>query len=128
VIKTARFVYGIDHIAKKIWRTNGQQLELISDFKVQSFLNDNITLNAREKTPVFGIRNIRTHFNYFKEDVMFTYYDVDSIFDEKKWNLCFNEQMNKWVSRYDWEPVTSVAINNIYFSYDRESVEKIALL
>lgn len=128
IIKTARFVYGIDHIAKKIWRTNGQQLELISDFKVQSFLNEGITLNAREKTPVFGIRNIRTHFNAFKEDVMFTYYDVDSVFDEKKWNLCFNEQLNKWVSRYDWEPVTSVSINNIYFSYDRESVEKIALL
>lgn len=128
IIKTSRFIYGVDHIAKKIWRTNGQQIELISDFKIQSFLNENITLNAREKTPTFGIRNIKTHYNAFKEDIMFTYYDVDSVFDEKKWNICFNEQLNKWVTRYDWEPVQSTSINNIYFSYDRESVEKIALL
>lgn len=128
VVKTSRFVYGIDHVAKKIWRTNGEQIELISDFKIQSFLNENITLNAREKTPTFGIRNIKSHFNAFKNDIMFTYYDVDSIFDEKKWNMCFNEELGKWVTRYDWEPVSSVSINNIYFSYDRESVEKIALL
>lgn len=128
IVQTTRFIYGIDHIAKKIWRTNGEQIELISDFKIQSFLNENITLNARENTPNFGIRNIRTHYNAFKEDVMFTYYDVDSVFDEKKWNICFNEQLNKWITRYDWEPVTSVSINNIYFSYDREAVEKIVLL
>jgi hypothetical protein len=56
---------------------------------------------------------------------MFTYYDVDSVIDEKKWNVCFNEQLSRWITRYDWEPVGSENINNIYFSYDRESPEKL---
>jgi len=125
ITKTSRYVYGVDHVAKKIWRTDGEKIELISDFKIQSFLNDNLTLTSREKTPTVGIRNIKTHWNAFKEDVMFTYYDVDSVIDEKKWNMCFNEQLSRWITRYDWEPVGSENINNIYFSYDRESPEKL---
>ena len=128
VIKSSRYVYGIDHVGKKIWRTNGEQIELISDFKIQSFLNENVTLSSREKTPTAGIRNIKTHYNAFKEDIMFTYYDVDNVFDEKRWNMCFNEQLSRWITRYDWEPIASENINNIYFSYDRESPEKLALL
>lgn len=128
IIKTSRYIYGIDHIAKKMWRTDGEKIELISDFKIQSFLNDGITLNSREKTPTVGIRNIKTHYNAFKEDVMFTYYDVDSVIDEKKWNICYNEQLSRWITRYDWEPLQSENINNIFFSYDRESPEKLQLL
>ncbi len=128
ITKTSRYVYGVDHVAKKIWRTDGEKIELISDFKIQSFLNDSLTLTSREKTPTVGIRNIKTHWNAFKEDVMFTYYDVDSVIDEKKWNVCFNEQLSRWITRYDWEPVGSENINNIYFSYDRESPEKLQLL
>jgi hypothetical protein len=105
VIKSSRYVYGIDHVAKKIWRTDGESIELISDFKIQSFLNENVTLNSREKTPTVGIRNIKTQHNAFKEDIMFTYYDVDSVIDEKRWNICYNEQLSRWVTRYDWEPL-----------------------
>jgi len=39
IIKTDSYVYGVDTIAKKIWRTNGSNFEIISDFKVQEFLN-----------------------------------------------------------------------------------------
>nr|WP_303661438.1 hypothetical protein [Bacteroides intestinalis] len=39
IIKTPRGVYGVDTIGKKIWRTNGEELDFISDFKVQEFLN-----------------------------------------------------------------------------------------
>ena len=34
VIKTDLYIYGVDTVGKKIWRTNGQTLECISDFKV----------------------------------------------------------------------------------------------
>jgi hypothetical protein len=128
IVKTNNFVYGIDHKGKKIWRTDGETFQLISDFKVQKFLNDNITLTSREKTPFLGLRNIESHHNAFKEDLMFTYYDVNTFEGTQKWNLCFNEQLNRWVTRYDWEPVSSVNIDNIYFSYDREAAEKLALL
>lgn len=48
---SAQYVYGVDTVAKKIWRTDGNTLTCISDFRVQEFLNKNITLGERELTP-----------------------------------------------------------------------------
>ncbi|WP_418192592.1 hypothetical protein, partial [Alistipes sp.] len=39
IVQTPYFVYGVDTVGKKIWRTNGDQFEIISDFKIQEFLN-----------------------------------------------------------------------------------------
>jgi hypothetical protein len=39
IIKTPSGIYGVDTVARKIWRVRGGQLELISDGKVQEFLN-----------------------------------------------------------------------------------------
>ena len=93
IIKTPRGVYGVDTIGKKIWRTNGEELDFISDFKVQEFLNQNISLTERELLPVIGVRNVKTHYNKFKGDVMFTFYDNLYGFEEKVWNLCYNENL-----------------------------------
>jgi hypothetical protein len=68
-------VYGVDTVAKKIWKTDGSSLICISDVKVQEFLNNNITLGERETTPTLGIRNVKTCYNSYKGDVMFTFYD-----------------------------------------------------
>jgi hypothetical protein len=35
----------VDTIGKKIWRTNGDEVEFISDHKVTKFLNDFIQLS-----------------------------------------------------------------------------------
>jgi hypothetical protein len=75
VVKTPYAVYGVDTVAKKIWRTDGKNLETISDFKVNKFLVDNLLLSERETTPIIGIRNVKTHYNANKNDVMFTFYD-----------------------------------------------------
>jgi len=128
IIQTERYIYGVDTIGKKIWRTDGESFEIISDFKIQKFLNDNITLGESEKTPMIALRNVKTHYNAFKQDVMFTFYDTTRENEEVIWNLCFNEQLNKWVTRYSWTPVASASINNVYFSFDRESAKKISLL
>lgn len=128
VICSTNYVYGVDTVAKKIWRTNGKTFEVISDFKVQKFLIDNITLNEREKTPSIGLRNVKGHYNPFKQDLMFVYYDLTRDNKEYKWNLCYNEQTDSWITRYSWTPSNSSSINNIFFSYDRESVKKTALL
>ena len=93
IIRTPRGVYGVDTYAKKIWRvTYNNSFETISDMKVQRFLNDNIKLSESDKKPIIGIKNVKTHFNNFKGDVMFTFYNeaVDA-----NWNLCYNERMDK---------------------------------
>ena len=128
IIKTQRFIYGLDSVSKKIWRTDGKKFENISDFKIQSFINDNISLTVREKTPLIGIRNIKTHFNAFKNDVMFTFYDNLYGIDEKAWNICFNEITNKWTTFYSWIPSYSENINNMMFSFDRETSNIISKL
>lgn len=128
VIKTPYYVYGVDTVGKKIWRTNGQQFELISDFKVQKFLNDNISLSERELTPIIGIRNVKTHYNAFKQDVMFTFYDNLYGVEEKVWNLCYNELTQKFVTFYSWVPSYSENIDNIFFSFDRTTSKWISRL
>lgn len=118
---TPYYVYGIDTVAKKIWRTNGQVFEIISDFKIQQFLNRNITLKEREMTPVIGVRNVKVHYNAFKQDLMFTFYDNLYGFEEKAWNICFNEVLGKWITFYSWIPSYSSNIDNIFFSFDRDT-------
>lgn len=128
VIKTPYGIYGVDTVGKKIWRTNGQTFECISEFHVQEFLNENISLTERELTPIIGIRNVKTHYNKFKHDVMFTFYDNLYGFEEKVWNLCYNEALQKWITFYSWVPSYSENIFNQYFSFDRNTSKWIAKL
>lgn len=128
VCQTKNYVYGLDTVGKKIWRTDGQTFKIISDHTVQSFLIDNITLSERELTPIIGIRNVKTHYNANKQDVMFTYYDNTVGFEEVAWNLCFNEALDSWVTFYSWIPSYSANIYNQFFSYDRNSSKWIAKL
>ena len=118
IIRTPIGVYGVDTYAKKIWRvTYNNSFETISDMKVQRFLNDNIKLSESDKKPIIGIKNVKTHFNNFKGDVMFTFYNeaVDA-----NWNLCYNERMDKWITRYSWTPLYSENIDNIFYSIDQK--------
>ena len=128
IVKTPLGIYGVDTVGKKIWRTNGDTFECISDFRVQEFLNKNITLSERELQPVIGVRNIKTHYNKFKRDVMFTFYDNLYGFEEKVWNLCYNELMGKWITFYSWVPSYSENIYNQYFSFDRNTSKWITKL
>lgn len=123
-----QYVYGVDTVAKKIWQTDGRTLVCISDFKVQEFLNNNITLGERELTPKLGIRNVKTVYNAFKRDVLFTFYDNTYGFEEKVWNLCWNEPLQKFITFYSWVPSDMENINNIPFSFDRNTTKWIAKL
>lgn len=128
IIKTSNFVYGVDTVGKKIWRTNGKTFDIISNLKVQKFLIDNISLTETETTPIIGIRNVKTHYNAYKEDVMFTFYDDINNIEEKVWNLCWNELTGKFTTFYSWVPSYSANIDNIMFSFDRDTSKIITKL
>ena len=118
IIKTNLGVYGVDTYAKKIWRYSPQNgFETISDMKVQRFLNDNIVLSEKDKFPVAALKNVKTHYNAHKGDVMFTFYNH---LENVEWNLCYNERLGKWITRYSWIPLCSENINNIYYSLDKK--------
>ena len=128
VIKTPSGVYGVDTVAKKIWRVKEGQIELISDMRVQEFLNQNISLSERELTPIIGVRNVKTVYNAFKHDIMFTFYDNLYGTSEKCWNLCWNEILQVFTTFYSWIPGELQNIDNIPFSFDRNTLKAIGKL
>lgn len=121
------YVYGVDTVQKKIWRVKGQQIEVLSDFKVNKFLVDNISLGERETNPIIGLKNVKTHYNNNKKDVMFTFYDDIYKDQEKVWNLCFNEMLDIFVTFYSWVPSYSANIDNQYFSFNRNTSKVLTL-
>lgn len=197
IIETQGYIYGLDSVAKVIWRVDSNgQLQIISQMKVEKFLIDNLEMSEFSKTPYVGHINIKAHYNAFKHDVMFTYYNdilykfdaskyeniplsdwqmdsegyllnedgsrteyhgvkVEPEYDQqagivktykdiieeiqkldstypfkwykgKSWSLCFNELIGKFTTFYDWIPLESENIDNIWFSFDREAANKLA--
>lgn len=119
LIKTPDAYYGVDTNAKKIWKyNNAEGFQCISDFKIQSFLNDNLNIDWDDKF-FMGATNVRTHYNNFKGDVIFTFYN-----GEYAYSLCYNERMKIWVSRYSWMPLLSANIDNKMYSFDRNAIAK----
>lgn len=112
IIKTSRYVYGIDTVAKKIWRTDGNSFDNISDIKIQKFLNDNILIKEIEKDRRINKNFVKTHYDAGKYDIIFTLK-----YNNISWSLCWNELTNKWVTQYTWFPEFSENINNIFCTF-----------
>ena len=126
IIRTPIGVYGVDTYAKKIWRfSQNKGLELISDSKIQRFLNDHILLKEKDKYPTIALRNVKSHYNNYKGDIMFTFYN-DA--ENEEWNICYNERLDKWITRYSWVPLYSENVNNIYYSLDKKRSEILAYI
>lgn len=112
VINTPYGVYGIDESSKKIWYTNGDTLELISDFKVQEFLNNWLKITSVKE---IGKHNIKSHYIKYKNDVIFTLYDFESEQNphpDVLWNLCWNINERQFRTFYSWLPLDSQNIGN----------------
>jgi hypothetical protein len=67
-------------------------------------------------------------YNAYKHDVMFTFYDNTYGFEEKVWNLCWNELLERFITFYSWVPSFMENINNIPFSFNRDTSKWIAKL
>jgi hypothetical protein len=59
---------------------------------------------------------------------MFTFYDNLHGTHEKAWNLCWNEILGIFTTFYSWIPSEMENIDNIPFSFDRETVKAIGRL
>ena len=216
VIKTERGIYGVDTVAKVIWKVapDGSRVDLLSPMKIEKFLIDSIDLSEFTNRPYVGRVNVKSHYNAFKHDVMFTYYNdipyafgspavelqtletesgitqyyvysetgqsidefgidtqgylldsdgvrlkslngdldpgvkveasydssigkvltyVDKITESsnvkwatgKSWSICWNENLNAFTTFYDWIPLESENIDNVWFSFDREATNRI---
>lgn len=149
VVKTPYYIYGIDAARKKIWKTNGVQFEIISDFRIEKFLVNNLTLSENDVLPYLAIKNIASHYNANKSDVIFTFYTRQfeweelkdecgktigynpilstEIQDELAWSICYNEILQKFETFYSWIPIASANIDNEFYSFDRECSREILI-
>ena len=112
IVFTPKYIYGLDTIGKRIWRTNGNKFETISDMKIQKFLNDNINLRVTDVLNKPENYSIKSHYNAFKQDVLFVF-----SYNKQQWHLCWNELLNHWVTRNTWFPEFSENINNIFYTF-----------
>lgn len=195
IIVTDVGIFGVDTVAKAIWKLAGQQVDIISTKTINKFLIDNIDLTEATKFPYIGHINVKSHYNKNKQDVIFTYYNdipyilpadsnivrvdelnrgIDSdgnvvtypidesdenserkeiiitpfestwdstakaftklsdqarIFWKKgtRWSVCYNLEMGQFTTFYDWIPLESSNIDNIFFSFDRDAVDDFKL-
>lgn len=109
IVRTPIGIYGVDADAKKIWRFSDKQgFETLSDMKIESFLNRYL---SPDYVVSIGNCDIRTHYNSFKGDVIFTWYN-----GTKEYAICFNERQSVWTTRYDWLPIVSENKNGEFYS------------
>ena len=118
LIKTPNAYYGVDTHAKKIWKFNSEGFTCISDFKIQSFLNEELNIDWNDKF-LLGATNVRTHYNNFKGDVIFTFYNKGNAY-----SICYNELTKMWVSKYTWMPLLSANIDNHFYSFNQKDIAK----
>lgn len=150
IIKTPYAIYGVDSSTKKIWKITGSTtlptLSVISDFKVENFLKEHLPTKDNDTSMCIALRNIKSHYNQTKADVIFTFYmdmEHDRLvetseeerkkYDEEAWSLCLNEIISdqssgnsaNFVTFYSWIPLESFNLNNKFYSFDRDLVRGI---
>ena len=77
--------------------------------------------------PEIGLKNVKSHYNSFKQDVLFTFYDNTSGFEEMSWNVCYNMLTKNFITFYSWIPSYSANVSKAYFSFDRNTSKWIAM-
>ena len=126
IVASPYFVYGIDTSTQKIWRTNGAAVQIISDLKIERFLKENLLISDNDATVNIALKNVKSHYNQSKSDVVFTFY-IKNGEDEKAWSLCLNElisnaESTKFTTFYSWIPLESFTLNNVWYTFDRDAI------
>ena len=141
IIKTDQSIYGCDLNKNKIWKIvsqGGQHgLEIISDFAVQSVLNE-----FKKNIDSASTKNfVKANYDRSANNVIFTYYNLNegdfTVIDTFEVvinqdgeqlqvrkpvisGLYYNETLGKWVSRISWNPLFMFEIANNIYSFSNE--------
>lgn len=72
VVSSDNTVYGVDIDKSKIWRFEGSQLNLVSDYKVQKVLRELAPLYFNKKH-IYLRDQVNSYFDPFKQNIIFTF-------------------------------------------------------
>jgi hypothetical protein len=106
VCTSNNFVYGIDFTRLKIWRTNGEKFEIISDMRIQNKLGS----ISKELLAALAIHSdnswidIFSHFDSRKNEIYFTFVikdpDIATEYSDAR-TLVYNETVQIWICETD---------------------------
>ena len=48
------------------------------------------------------------------------------IINKNRWSLCWNEMLNKWITKYSWFPNFSENIDNNFYTFANTSIHSSA--
>jgi len=121
IIRSFNTIYGVDFIRNKIWRVSGSSIEILSDYKIESYLLKAKKELVQLKSDV-GIPKIYTSFDSVKKNVYFSY---NKLLNDKSGGLFstygtvyYNEVMNRWVSRTSYTPKFQLTDNEYNLLFD----------
>lgn len=116
VIKTKTGIAGIDARMKTMWMVSGDQMENVSQFKIQSKL--------RSETDVFRFNDIeisktdiRGGYNQLTGDVYFVFYDQSVPDSANYFTIGYNEYLKVFTDEYDFKPPMFFNLNDDLFSF-----------
>ena len=123
VIQTDAGIFGIDYIKNRPWRINGNAVELLSEFKVQTQFN---VYKEATKGGITVIPVIKTHFDRLTNKVYFNYNVVSSEkfagtglgYDQ---NLTYNTNTDLWVGETQFTPGISFTVNDGFYTVPQNS-------
>jgi len=106
ITSSNNFVYGVDFTRLKIWRTNGQALEIISDLKIRNKLGSisKELLDILSGLTVDRWIDVFSHFDSRKNEIYFTFIvrDIDNdVLHNLTRTIVYNETIQKWVCETD---------------------------
>lgn len=116
VVKTKTGIAGIDARMKTMWMVSGDQMENVSQFKIQSKL--------RSETDVFRFNDveisktdIRGGYNQLTGDVYFVFYDQSVPDSQNYFTIGYNEYLKVFTDEYDFKPPMFFNLNDDLFSF-----------
>ena len=127
VILTPYGIVGLDNTTRKIWYVNSSTLKILSEYRVESFLYNNITPISGEQ--IVGIQNCKAFYNQQKDEVMFTFYSQnDADIGETAWNLCYSLLTQRFTTFYSWIPLFGFNVHKTFLTLNRDSVKDTVLV
>jgi len=104
IISSYTTVYGVDYTRNKVWRIEGKNVKILSDYTVETLLNKykHALLDPSEN----GIPKIYTSYDAAKKSVYFTYSLLknNSYTYAPSGTVYYSELTNTWVSRLSVSP------------------------
>ena len=119
IISSYSTIYGVDYLRNKIWRIEGKDVSIMSDYNIETLLNGYKNTITQGK---IGVPKIYSSFDAAKKSLYFSYSKLLNTktgrkFFEATGSVYYNELVSKWTSEVSFHPKFQTAngiINTIF--------------